>query len=172
MNINMEDLRSELEGLSADQLHDLRDTIDEELECLEQYSDCWNEFNAKYKISLDSLEMLRKINANDNTTLFKLGNRVFTHGKLIKSKNLLVYLGDGYYAKMSLKNAKTFFERKTESLLKDFKEYEEGYNDKQYIYKLLQEALANKIREKMDNFLDESQNQLLNSPNQNPANTE
>ncbi|XP_014290700.1 prefoldin subunit 5 [Halyomorpha halys] len=172
MNDNTEDLRSELKGLSAEQLHDLRDTIEEELECLEQYSEYWNEFNAKYKASIDSLDMLSKINANENSTMIKLGHHVFTPGRLIKSNKVLVYLGDGYYAKMSLEDAKTFFQRKTEDLLKDMKEYEDGNSNKQYIFMLLQETLDSKIREQVDTLFDGSQSQLLSSPNHDSASPE
>ncbi|XP_072758735.1 uncharacterized protein Uri [Anoplolepis gracilipes] len=100
----------------------------------EQEINKWNDYKNKYKKVIEGLEVY-PLSVSENC-MVPIGKRALMKGKLIHTNEILVYLGDGYFAKYSASQAISLCNRKiawADKMLKDLQAERNLYEMRQYL---------------------------------------
>lgn len=82
----------------------------QELEQNEKQINTWNDYRNKYKKVIEGLEVY-PLSVSENC-MVPIGKRALMKGKLIHTNEIMVYLGDGYFAKYSASQAISLCKRR------------------------------------------------------------
>ncbi|XP_011266286.1 unconventional prefoldin RPB5 interactor-like protein isoform X2 [Camponotus floridanus] len=133
-NIVANNATMELEQMKNYQRTLLNNVFAQELEQNENQVNTWNDYRNKYKKVIEGLEVY-PLSVSENC-MVPIGKRALMKGKLIHTNEILVYLGDGYFAKYSASQAISLCKRRiawADKMLKDLEAERNLYEMKQYL---------------------------------------
>ncbi|XP_070153672.1 unconventional prefoldin RPB5 interactor isoform X2 [Polyergus mexicanus] len=111
----------------------LTNVFAQELEQNEKQINTWNDYRNKYKKVIEGLEVY-PLSVSENC-MVPIGKRALMKGKLIHTNEIMVYLGDGYFAKYSASQAISLCKKRiawAEKMLKDLEAERNLYETRLY----------------------------------------
>ncbi|SCZ89495.1 BZ3500_MvSof-1268-A1-R1_Chr1-1g01217 [Microbotryum saponariae] len=104
-----------LTDLTLEQLHQVRQQLDQELQHLTNAFQELRLAQVKFAAALESLDSLKKAN-QDKNILIPLTSSLYVPGKIKDPEHVLVDIGTGYYVEKTTKQAKTYYNQKNLTL--------------------------------------------------------
>lgn len=111
------------------QLETSKGQLEQEMEILSSSISQLKELQTKYE---DAKECLNEVNKSNESkeVLVPLSSSLYVPGKLCDSDHVLIDVGTGYYAEMSVDDAKDFFRRKIEHFTNEMEKLQAALNEK------------------------------------------
>ncbi|XP_029677762.1 unconventional prefoldin RPB5 interactor-like protein [Formica exsecta] len=132
-NIVTNDATMDSEQMKSYQRILLNNVFAQELEQNEKQINTWNDYRHKYKKVIEGLEVY-PLSVSENC-MVPIGKRALMKGKLIHTNEIMVYLGDGYFAKYSASQAISLCKKRiawAEKMLNDLEAERNLYETRQY----------------------------------------
>eukprot|EP00112_Aurelia_sp_Birch-Aquarium-sp1_P003208 Seg1358.2 transcript_id=Seg1358.2/GoldUCD/mRNA.D3Y31 product="Prefoldin subunit 5" protein_id=Seg1358.2/GoldUCD/D3Y31 len=137
-----------LSQLPLQQLEYLKTQIEDELKMLTESVSRLKGAQQKFAESADNVEKL-ETNKAGQEILVPMTSSMYVRGKIEHLKTVNVEIGTGYYAEKSLQDAKNYFKRKIDFIVKQIEKIQPLLMEKQTLGQAIVETMNAKIQQQM-----------------------